>query len=213
MTTPLSAAALALIPLLGGASQVPESLWAGTVHADGTQVGIRVRLDLDGGTARVTVPHFGWYEVEASAKSDGRSVQVDWNVYRDGASLQLEPEEDYLVGTWDGWGTEGSVILERTLDPRLTWREEAVDFESHGSTIQGTLMLPAGEGPFPAIVWTHGSGRVDREDPLYRSHAAWVVEHGIASLIYDKRPPRPTPPCRCSESTRPPASMPSGSIR
>ncbi len=54
-----------------------------------------------------------------------------------------------------------------------------------GTTIRGSLYLPAGDGPHPAIVWVHGSGRVTRENagswPLY------FADLGFAMLAVDKR--------------------------
>ncbi len=49
----------------------------------------------------------------------------------------------------------------------------------------GELILPEGNGPFPVIVQTHGSGEETREDS--RGLAYLFAANGIASLIYDKR--------------------------
>ena len=46
-------------------------------------------------------------------------------------------------------------------------------------------MSPRGRGPFPAIVFIHGSGPDSREN--YRGQAIWFARHGVAALIYDKR--------------------------
>jgi carboxymethylenebutenolidase len=35
--------------------------------------------------------------------------------------------------------------------------QEEVTFESHGSTLYGCITRPAGDGPFPAIIYNHGS--------------------------------------------------------
>lgn len=36
---------------------------------------------------------------------------------------------------------------------------EIVSFRSGGLTLQGLLWRPAGQGPFPAVLYNHGSGR------------------------------------------------------
>ncbi len=62
-----------------------------------------------------------------------------------------------------------------------TSREE-VRFISHGVTLAGTLVLPAGD-IHAAVVFVHGSGRQER-------NLAWAERFaaaGIAALVYDKR--------------------------
>ena len=59
-----------------------------------------------------------------------------------------------------------------------------VEFAGYGgTTLRGWWYVPEGDGPFPAVVWTHGSGRVTRTDPIYRSLAFWFVERGIAEPL------------------------------
>ena len=64
---------------------------------------------------------------------------------------------------------------------------ETITFQNGDVTLAGTLDLPAGEGPFPAIVTVHGSPPLTRNDlyNLYISH--FFVQHGYAVLRYDKR--------------------------
>jgi uncharacterized protein len=64
--------------------------------------------------------------------------------------------------------------------------EEEVQWQSEGVTISGSLFKPAkGRGPFPVVVFVHGSGPVSRGSP-YGLHA-YLAHHGFASLVYDKR--------------------------
>ncbi|MGD8820874.1 MAG: alpha/beta fold hydrolase [Anaerolineae bacterium] len=60
-----------------------------------------------------------------------------------------------------------------------------VTFGNGDITLTGTLVLPQGEGPFPAVVILHGSGPETRAP--YTPDAEMLVEGGIAALIYDKR--------------------------
>ncbi|MFC2032129.1 alpha/beta hydrolase family protein [Chloroflexota bacterium] len=51
--------------------------------------------------------------------------------------------------------------------------------------LAGNLFIPAGEGPFPAIVIVHGAGKYTSQDYKYLSF--FFVNHGFATLTYDKR--------------------------
>ena len=58
--------------------------------------------------------------------------------------------------------------------------------------LQGVLTLPAGAGPFPAVVLVAGSGPNDRDETIgpnkpFRDLADGLAAAGIASLRYDKR--------------------------
>jgi uncharacterized protein len=71
-----------------------------------------------------------------------------------------------------------------------------VSWQLGETAVEGTLLLPAGQGPFPAVVMVAGSGPTDRDwnSPLIpgtngsaRLIAQALAEDGIASLRYDKR--------------------------
>ena len=61
-----------------------------------------------------------------------------------------------------------------------------------GVTLSGTLTLPKGKGPFPAVVLVSGSGPNNRDEGYYDRHPLLVVadalaRRGIVALRYDKR--------------------------
>lgn len=66
-------------------------------------------------------------------------------------------------------------------------REPAVAFLSATDSLRlgGKLVLPAGAGPFPAVVFVTGSDPDTRE--AWQLEARALAAHGIASLLYDKR--------------------------
>jgi pimeloyl-ACP methyl ester carboxylesterase len=71
--------------------------------------------------------------------------------------------------------------------PRPALKHEEVSLRSGGNILKGVLVLPADQGPHPAVAFVHGSGSLDRSHwtshPPLREH---VARHGIASLCWDK---------------------------
>ena len=62
---------------------------------------------------------------------------------------------------------------------------QEVSFKSGDVTLSGTLFIPKGDGPFPAVVFIHGSGPETRKNSKYS--AKWFAANGYAALTYDKR--------------------------
>ncbi len=73
-----------------------------------------------------------------------------------------------------------------------TYAERAVKLGPAGRELDGTLSLPKGAGPFPAVVLVHGSGPQDRDETIGKTRpfadlAAALASQGIAVLRYEKR--------------------------
>lgn len=56
-----------------------------------------------------------------------------------------------------------------------------------GAVLQGTLTLPDGEPPFPAVVAVHGAEGATRDFHLFRGLASLLPALGIATLVFDRR--------------------------
>jgi dienelactone hydrolase len=73
-----------------------------------------------------------------------------------------------------------------------SFHEQEVQVGSGKWVLPGTLTLPEGQGPFPAVVLVHGSGQHDRDETIgpnkpFRDISWGLASRGIAILRYDKR--------------------------
>lgn len=75
---------------------------------------------------------------------------------------------------------------------QASFTETEVNVGSGTWALPGTLSVPAGEGPFPAVVLVQGSGPSDRDETTgpnkpFRDLAWGLASHGVAVLRYEKR--------------------------
>src|SRR5262249_49102198 len=97
-------------------------------------------------------------------------------------------------------GADGKVegfLIQPAAPPPAATRSDLPSREvkfapAHRGELPGTLLLPKGRGPFPAVVFVHGSGPNDREEAVggtrvSRDLADGLADRGIASLRYEKR--------------------------
>ena len=68
--------------------------------------------------------------------------------------------------------------------PPFNYHIEEVTFvnEKEGNTLVGTLTIPEGEGPFPAMVLVSGSGQQNRDEELMNHRPFWVRRGGERHL-------------------------------
>ena len=73
-----------------------------------------------------------------------------------------------------------------------SYRERQVTVGAGEWALPGTLTMPVGPGPFPAVVLVHGSGPNDRDETVggakpFRDLAWGLASRGVAVLRYEKR--------------------------
>ena len=142
---------------------LPNGVWKQNIHAAGSYLNIGLAQLLEGRALAVVI------EGEQSA------IQP------------LNPQIVRLLG--------GIKLGELPLPPYVdaaAFDERAVEFGAAPYVLSGTLSLPAGSGPFAAVVVVHGSGPQDRDGSLgalaaYRDIAQGLAGRGFAVLRYDKR--------------------------
>lgn len=140
---------------------------------------------------------------------DGRVVSIRrsvgdtlrYRIYPTGETGRLFPVENGQWVSGDGFSNREPVALQVAFEETggLTWHPteaaqqtgsrfldvENVEFVSDGATLRGQLLLPRGEGPFPAVALIHGSGDDSAMEFFYSGD--FMAANGVAALIYDKR--------------------------
>jgi pimeloyl-ACP methyl ester carboxylesterase len=110
-----------------------------------------------------------------------------------------------IEGTWSQAGRTAELnltklkkafTLNRPQEPKapFPYKSEDVTFMNEKANIElaGTLTIPNGEGPFPAVVLVSGSGSQNRNEELLGHKPFWVIadhlsRNGIVVLRYDDR--------------------------
>ena len=198
-------------PAPAGAQDAPAIVgtWAGTLDAGGVGK-FRIVFHLaegDDGSLDATMdsPDQGTFGLAAGPVTiaDG-SIRIEVPVAAAHYEGSIVEGGQRVEGTWNQGGASLPLVLEpseeagpnRPQEPEEPYPYEATDvgFESAaaGVTLAGTLTIPPGSGPHPAVVLVSGSGPQDRDETVF-GHRPFLVladhltRRGIAVLRYDDR--------------------------
>ena len=189
---------------LGAGAQTPTDPsgdWRGVLS--GGAVKLRVALHL-GANSTFDSPDQGAVGLPASTVVDGRRVTV--TVARVGVfEGELSVDGSTLAGALKQGGLATPLTFERgaftaanrpqTPVKPYPYRSEEVGYDNpqRGSVhLAGTLTLPQGAGPFPAVLLITGSGAHDRDETIFEHKpflvlADYLTRRGFAVLRVDDR--------------------------
>lgn len=171
------------------AAQSPQGVWSGTLETGQTKLPLVFRITESAGGGLEAVmdsPAQGAKGIPVdSVACDGMSVSM--SIVKLGVSIRGFLRGDTVTAVFRQGG------LELPLPPYPYVCEE-VSFPSaaDGIEMHGTLTLPQGVGPFPAVVLVTGSGTQNRDEELlghkpFKVVADYLTRRGIAVLRYDDR--------------------------
>src|SRR5215472_1754260 len=169
-----------------GYSQSPTQHWVGRQVAESSSQELILNLttspDMEG---TVDLPEFGASGIPASnlAVSSGN---IHFELVGDNSTAVFDGtiRGDVIQGSWKEDTHTGRFELHlRPLGSSLI--EKSVTFANGDVRLSGSLLVPGGKGPFPAVVLIHGAGPEPRSASRFMAEV--FVRHEIAALIYDKR--------------------------
>lgn len=193
-----------------GYSQSVLGDWNGILNIQGTQLRIVFHISETGGTYTATLDSpdqkaFGIPAGETTFAENNLEIKLP------NLAAQYKGKYDAAAQVVDGTFSQGGATfplkltreeqekqeLKRPQNPvaPFPYAQEDVTYDNpaaQGVTLAGTLTLPKGDGPFPAVILISGSGPQNRDEELL-GHKPFLViadhftRNGIAVLRFDDR--------------------------
>jgi pimeloyl-ACP methyl ester carboxylesterase len=183
--------------------------WQGDLDVGGTSLRLVFHIEAseDGGlAATLDSPDQGATGIPVETVTvKGDSLRLDIAAASAVYVGRLTAEGQTIEGEWRQGGTTLPLTVERVdevekrprpqdPEPPLPYAEETVRIDVPGAdvTLEGTLTLPPGDGPVPAVVLVSGSGPQDRDETV-AGHRPFLVladhltRRGVAVLRTDDR--------------------------
>lgn len=133
---------------------------------------------------------------EGRLSTDGSSLSGILKQGGGALSLTLQRSANSPAAPTPGAALSSLSAPSRTQEPLAPYPYDAIDLEflndKAGIRLAGTLTVPRGQGPFPAIILVTGSGAQNRDEEIlghkpFLVIADYLARRGIAALRYDDR--------------------------
>ena len=195
--------------------------WEGRIEIPGQPLAVKIDLAADDSDWRGTIdiPAQGAEGLplsEIRVVEDGEDVRVKFSIrgVPGNPTFDGQLQEGIISGMFNQGGATFGFRLSREVvaapvrpqepQPPFPYHIEEVMFQNGDVNLAGTLTVPQGDGPFPAVLLISGSGLQDRDETVFGHKPFWVLaDHlsraGIAVLRVDdpgigKSTPHPEPP-------------------
>ena len=177
-------------------AQAPDSTlaplvgyWEGAYLREGSVQVLKMELEEQQGAlqARFTVPDWGILKAPSRGEVTYAEGRLSFTFLYGSTTLLVDAEAGEMRGAvLRRDSTQWPLHLKRTLQPvEPHVVSEEVRFPSTGVTMAGTLLLPPGPGPHPAVIIVSGRGYGRRWGQY--SEALRLAQRGVAALIFDGR--------------------------
>ena len=189
-------------------------IWSGELNAPGSKLLIIFNIEREG------LGYIGSMDIPDQRVKGLPISTIEMN--RDSLFIKIDMggiaykgvvvDSTYIEGTWNQQGFSFSLpltrgneqiangrepkVLSRPQEPKppFPYKSEDVSFpnEKAGAIFAGTMTLPEGKGPFPAVILVSGSSAQNRDEEIlghkpFLLIADYLTRNGIAVLRYDDR--------------------------
>jgi pimeloyl-ACP methyl ester carboxylesterase len=176
-----------------------DGLWEGALEHEDIKLYIMVEFETDGEYLRAYM----------DAPEQRVSKMPLYNISFRDDRIRFEALAGKDLALFDGILTNNSTIsgelmqrgvlamfhldrVEENNEKLVPYKEEEVAFHNGNISLSGTLTLPSGDGPYPAVILITGSGAQNRDEELLGFKPFAVIadnftRQGIAVLRYDDR--------------------------
>ncbi|GIV09719.1 MAG: alpha/beta hydrolase [Fimbriimonadales bacterium] len=185
-----------------------EGVWSGVLEAGGQRLRLvfRIRRDADGKwQATIDSPDQGAQGIPVSSvQVEGRQITLQSELVQGEFVGVLSEDGKQLTGVWKQSGGEWKLTLARGESPArkrpqepkppfpYTTEEVRVPNRKAKIELAGTLTIPNGKPPFPAVIFFTGSGAQNRDEEIFGHKpflviADYLTRAGYATLRMDDR--------------------------
>ena len=202
--------------------------WEGQIEIPGQPIAVKIDLTSNDGdwSGTIDIPTQGANDLSLSdihviEEDDGVHVKFSILNIPGNPTFDGKLQDGAISGTFSQGGATFGFRLSREAvksparpqepKPPFPYKIEEVAFQNGTVNLAGTLTLPFGDGPFPAVLLISGSGIQDRDETLVGHKPFWVIaDHlsraGIAVLRVDDpgiggSTPHPKPPTTADFAT------------